>query len=73
MGHVIIESLSDLVGTAPRFRELLDRLPRVARAAEPVLIRGETGTGKDRLALALHALGPRAAGPFVTVRCGAFS
>jgi DNA-binding NtrC family response regulator len=73
MGHVIIESLSDLVGAAPRFQEVLDKLPRVARASEPVLIRGETGTGKDRFALALHALGPRAAGPFVTVRCGAFS
>src|SRR5262245_60641660 len=73
MGPVTVDSLADLVGTAPRFQELLDKLPRVARASEPVWIRGETGTGKDRLALALHVLGPRAAGAFVTVRCGAFS
>src|SRR5690348_16065868 len=73
MGHVTIDSLADLVGSAPRFQELLDRLPRVARAAEPVLIRGESGTGKDRIALALHVLGSRAGGPFVIVRCSAFS
>ena len=73
MGPVTIDSLADLVGTAPRFRELVDRLPRVARAAEPVLIRGEVGTGKDRIALALHVLGSRAGGPFVVVRCDTLS
>jgi len=73
MGPVTVDALADLVGTAPRFQELLDRLPRVARATESVLIRGETGTGKDRIALALHVLGSRAGAPFVTVRCGAFS
>jgi DNA-binding NtrC family response regulator len=73
MGFVTVDPLSDLVGSAPRFEELLGRLPRVAQAREPVLIHGETGSGKDRVALALHALGPRAAGPFVIVRCGAFS
>jgi len=73
MGFVTVDPLSDLVGNAPAFEELLGRLPRVAQASEPVLIHGETGSGKDRIALALHALGPRAAGPFVVVRCGAFS
>ena len=73
MGFVTVDPLSDLVGSAPSFEELLGRLPRVAQAREPVLIHGETGSGKDRVALAVHALGPRAAGPFVIVRCGAFS
>src|SRR5688572_11745865 len=73
MGFVTVDPLSDLVGSAPVFEELLGRLPRVAQAHEPVLIHGETGSGKDRIALAVHALGPRVAGPFVVVRCGAFS
>jgi DNA-binding NtrC family response regulator len=73
MGFVTAPPLADLVGSAPAFEALLARLPRVAHAAEPVLVQGETGSGKDRIALALHALGARAGGPFVSVRCGAFS
>src|SRR5262245_60123655 len=46
-------------------------LPKVARSAATVLITGATGTGKERVAQALHALGPRSAGPFVAVNCSA--
>ncbi len=46
-------------------------LPRFAASPEPVLIQGETGTGKELVARALHGLGPRAQEPFVAVNCGA--
>ncbi len=46
-------------------------LPRFAASPEPVLIQGETGTGKELVARALHGLGARAQEPFVAVNCGA--
>lgn len=54
-------------------RELLARLERIARGDAPVLITGETGTGKELVARKLHASSRRAAGPFVAVNAGAFS
>jgi len=55
----------------PAMREALADLPRFAASDEPVLIQGETGTGKELVARALHGLGPRAQGPFVALNCGA--
>ncbi len=49
----------------------LSDLPRFSASGEPVLIHGETGTGKELVARALHGLGPRSEGPFVAVNCGA--
>ncbi len=51
--------------------EALSDLPGFAESGEPVLIQGETGTGKELVARALHGLGPRAQGAFVAVNCGA--
>jgi anaerobic nitric oxide reductase transcription regulator len=59
----------ELVGDAPGFKDVVLRLPTIANADGAVLITGETGTGKDLIARAIHGLGPRAARPFVTVRC----
>jgi DNA-binding NtrC family response regulator len=66
----------------PRFAHVLSENPatrqvyltaaRVARSRAPVLIGGETGTGKEYLARALHGLSDRAEAPFVTLNCGAF-
>jgi len=55
----------------PAMHKALADLPRFAASSEPVLIQGETGTGKELVARALHGLGPRAQGPFVAVNCGA--
>ena len=54
---------------SPAMRALVAELRRFARSDANVLITGETGTGKDAVARALHALGGRGAEPFVTVDC----
>ncbi len=62
-----------VVGDSPAMNELQRRLQRVARSDMPVLIEGETGTGKELAARAVHEASPRAAGPFVAESCGAFA
>ncbi len=64
-------ALANLVGASASMRALFDVMERVADAEIPVLLSGETGTGKGLVARALHALGRRASGPFVTVNCAA--
>ena len=54
-----------------RMREVARRVRAVAPLTGAVLVHGETGTGKELVAHAIHDLGPRHAGPFVTVDCGA--
>ena len=61
----------NLVGQSPAFLRCLELIRRSARSAAPVLLQGETGTGKDLAARAIHSLGPRAGGPFIPVNCGA--
>ncbi|HTW91236.1 MAG TPA: sigma 54-interacting transcriptional regulator [bacterium] len=61
-------------GVVGRNREVLEMLalvPRIAATEVPVLVRGESGSGKEFVARALHESGPRADGPFVTVNCAA--
>ncbi len=65
------EALGGLVGRTPAMRRLMARVGRAAQAGCSVLLIGESGTGKELIARALHSLGPRAKGPFVTVDCGA--
>lgn len=60
-----------LIGTGPRMRELFLRLSRVAPSDAAVLIQGETGTGKELVARAIHQASPRAKRPLVVVDCGA--
>src|SRR5262245_5479371 len=69
-------SLAELIGTSPGIaavREHVERLARQvgSRRQPPILIQGETGTGKGLVARLLHASGPRAARPFVDVNCAA--
>ncbi|MGD0527589.1 MAG: sigma-54 dependent transcriptional regulator, partial [Polyangiaceae bacterium] len=63
--------LGSLVATSHAMREVLDVARRVADAATPVLIVGETGTGKTALARAIHVASTRAGAPFVAVNCAA--
>ena len=62
----------EIVGASPAIRATLERAARVLPHADAtVLITGETGTGKELLARALHYGGPRAAAPFVELNCAA--
>jgi len=63
--------LGDMVSRSPAMRRIFDILPQVAASDSTVLILGETGTGKELLARAIHNLSPRGAKPFVAVNCGA--
>jgi DNA-binding NtrC family response regulator len=61
-----------IVGGSPAMVALLQRLATVAPSDAPVLVVGETGTGKELVARRLHDRSPRAAGAFVAVNCAAF-
>ncbi len=63
---------ADIVGDSSAMRTLLARLATVAASDAPVLVTGETGTGKELVARRVHALSSRRKGPFVAVNCGAF-
>lgn len=60
-----------LIGNAPKFLELLKRLCAMARSHASVMLLGETGTGKEVCAQAIHYCSPRASGPWVAVNCAA--
>ncbi|HOC44873.1 MAG TPA: sigma-54 dependent transcriptional regulator [Thermoanaerobaculales bacterium] len=61
----------EFIGSCPPIQRILDLIPRVAATPSTVLITGESGTGKELLARAIHAHSARAAGPFLSVNCGA--
>ena len=58
-----------IVGDCPEILRMLREVRRYARISLPVLVFGETGTGKELLAQAIHNDSPRADGPFVAVNC----
>jgi two-component system response regulator HydG len=64
-------ALQAIVGVSESIIALRHRLPRLAAADCSVLITGETGTGKECVAQALHALSPRREGPLVSINCAA--
>ncbi|GAC1559342.1 MAG: hypothetical protein NVS3B10_18070 [Polyangiales bacterium] len=61
----MVPSFGRLVGSSPRMRVIYTLAARLAASAIPVVIEGETGTGKELLAECIHEAGPRAEGPFV--------
>ena len=62
---------SRLVGDSAAMERVNDLVLRVGKTDAPVLIHGETGTGKELIARAIHAASPRASGPFVALNCAA--
>ncbi|WP_027369709.1 sigma-54-dependent transcriptional regulator [Desulfovermiculus halophilus] len=61
----------NLIGQSPAMQEVFDLIQEVAPTDSTVLITGETGTGKELVAKAVHTRSSRAQGPFVAVNCGA--
>jgi DNA-binding NtrC family response regulator len=74
--HVAVSTrtrFGGLIGGSLEMRRAYALLERAAAAAATVLLRGETGTGKELAARAIHQSSPRAAGPFVPVDCGSIA
>lgn len=58
------------IGCSPAMLATLERIPRIATCDAAALLTGDTGTGKEMCARAIHYLGPRANNPFIPVNCG---
>jgi two-component system, NtrC family, response regulator HydG len=69
--RAVDDRFADMVGKSQPMLALFGLLERIAQVPSPALVLGETGTGKELVARALHHTGPRAAGPFVAVNCAA--
>ncbi len=63
----------ELIGSGPAMQEVYRLTRQVAQSNASVLLMGETGTGKELIASAIHRLSPRGSGPFVRVNCGALA
>ena len=64
------EALAQLVGQSPVFRDAIASIPVIASSDSSTLITGETGTGKELVARAIHYLSKRARHPFIALNCG---
>src|SRR6266446_1505344 len=63
--------IPEIIGSGPAMQKVYNLTRLVARSNASVLLLGETGTGKELIAKAVHQLSPRGSGPFVRVNCGA--
>lgn len=66
-----IEMFEEIVGASPKLHEVLGRVAKVAPTDSTVLITGETGTGKELIARAIHKRSNRSGKPFISVNCAA--
>jgi two-component system, NtrC family, nitrogen regulation response regulator NtrX len=69
--RAVVHSQHEIVGASRAVKQVIERIEKVASSNARVLILGENGTGKELVARAIHALSPRAEGPFVEVNCAA--
>lgn len=65
--------VTEILGESPAIEQLRAQIRKVAQATSPVLVVGETGTGKELVADVIHRFSPRGTGPLVKVNCSAFS
>lgn len=65
--------IAGIIGSGPAMQKVYNLTRLVARSNASVLLLGETGSGKELIAKAVHQLSPRGSGPFVRVNCGALS
>jgi DNA-binding NtrC family response regulator len=70
--HELLEPLG-IVAKSPAMRSIVDLARRVAKVDASVLITGESGAGKERIARLIHDESPRASGPFIAINCGAIT
>jgi transcriptional regulator with PAS, ATPase and Fis domain len=68
-----VEEPLGIVAKSPRMQRVVDLARRVAKVDATVLITGESGVGKERIARLVHDESTRAAGPFIAVNCGAIT
>ncbi|MDO5471122.1 MAG: sigma-54 dependent transcriptional regulator [Akkermansia sp.] len=68
-----VGGLDTMLGNSPCMQSIFNRIRQVAPTNAGVLIEGETGTGKELVARAIHSLSPRSGGKFVAVNCAALS
>ncbi|MBY0276898.1 sigma 54-interacting transcriptional regulator [Candidatus Binatia bacterium] len=73
LGAADAGSSEEIIGASPSLRALMDRVAKVAPTDSTVLIGGETGTGKELIARAIHRRSHRSARPMVSVNCGAIA
>ena len=64
-------AISELIGSSPKFQAVLEAINMVASADCSVLVQGETGTGKEVIAQAIHDASPRRQNRFVALNCAA--
>ncbi|MHC4389916.1 MAG: sigma 54-interacting transcriptional regulator [Planctomycetota bacterium] len=71
--HEVVARPLGIVAKSPKMRHVVELAQRVAKVDATVLITGESGVGKERIARLVHDESPRAAGPFIAVNCGAIT